>query len=283
MGPEDPAPAAAAPADGAPPAGVPGQRRRPGAAARALPAASKIPQVTLLFWITKIIATTLGETGGDLLAQTMKVGYAASSIIFIALFLASLTAQVRADRLHPGLYWTVILATSMAGTTMSDFANRTLGLGYPRGAAMLLALLLLLFAAWWRSGHTFDITRPVTFRGELLYWTAILLSNTLGTSLGDFLSDSSGLGYAGGAALIWSLLAVIAVAWYSRRLPTTLLFWSAFVLTRPMGATLGDLLTKPTAKGGLAYGTAGASAILFGALVLLVVHGYRRQARTAAR
>ncbi|WP_041940525.1 MULTISPECIES: COG4705 family protein [Frankia] len=248
-----------------------------------MPAASKIPRVTLLFWITKIVATTLGETGGDLLAQTMKVGYAASSVLFIALFLVSLTVQVRADRLHPGLYWTVILATSMAGTTMSDFANRTLGLGYPRGAAILLGLLLLLFAAWWRSGHTFDITRPVTFRVELLYWTAILLSNTLGTSLGDFLSDSSGLGYAGGAALIWSLLAVIAVAWYSRRLPTTLLFWSAFVLTRPMGATLGDLLTKPTARGGLAYGTSGASAILFGVLVLLVVHGYRRQARTAAR
>nr|WP_231861647.1 MULTISPECIES: hypothetical protein [Frankia] len=283
MHPEDPAPAPPAEVAGAPPTEVPGQRRRPGAAARALPAASKIPRVTLLFWITKIVATTLGETGGDLLAQTMKVGYAASSVLFIALFLVSLTVQVRADRLHPGLYWTVILATSMAGTTMSDFANRTLGLGYPRGAAILLGLLLLLFAAWWRSGHTFDITRPVTFRVELLYWTAILLSNTLGTSLGDFLSDSSGLGYAGGAALIWSLLAVIAVAWYSRRLPTTLLFWSAFVLTRPMGATLGDLLTKPTARGGLAYGTSGASAILFGVLVLLVVHGYRRQARTAAR
>ncbi len=238
---------------------------------------NKIPQITIFFWITKIVATTLGETGGDLLAQTLKVGYAASSIILIGLFLISLVAQVRADNLHPGLYWTVILTTSMAGTTISDFMNRTAGLGYARGALTLVAILLLVFMVWRYSGHSFDVTRIVTFRGEILYWTAILVSNTLGTSLGDFLSDSSGLGYAGGAILIWSLLLLVASARYHRRVPNTLLFWMAFVLTRPMGATLGDFFTKPTVKGGLGYGTAGSSMILLAVLVVLIVEARRRQ------
>ncbi|WP_131784387.1 COG4705 family protein [Protofrankia symbiont of Coriaria ruscifolia] len=240
---------------------------------------NKIPQITLFFWITKIVATTLGETGGDLLSQTLKVGYAVSSMIFIGLFMISLVTQVRADSLHPGLYWTAILTTSMAGTTISDFMNRTAGLGYTRGALVLVTILLLVFMVWRYSGHSFDVTRIVTFKGEMLYWTAILVSNTLGTSLGDFLSDSSGLGYAGGAILIWSLLLLIASARYHRRVPNTLLFWMAFVLTRPMGATLGDFFTKPTVKGGLGYGTAGSSMILLAVLVVLIVEARRRQVK----
>jgi len=240
---------------------------------------NKLPQVTLAFWVMKIAATTLGETGGDLLAQTLNVGYAVSSVILVGLFLASLVAQLRAGRLHPALYWSVILTTSTAGTTMSDFMNRTAGLGYARGALVLVTLLAAAFAVWKFSGLPFDVTRISTFRGELLYWTAILLSNTLGTSLGDFLADSSGLGYAGGALLISGALTGVALAKYATRIPDTPLFWAAFVLTRPLGATVGDFFSKPVAKGGLGYGTVGSSALLLSILTVLVLRSTRRQRR----
>jgi uncharacterized membrane-anchored protein len=236
----------------------------------------KLPQITLVFWIMKIAATTLGETAGDLLAQTMKVGYLVSSAILVGLFLLTLVTQLRVRGFHPALYWTVILSTSTAGTTMSDFMNRTAGLGYLRGALVLIAALATVFALWKISGRPFDVTRVTGLRGELLYWTAILFSNTLGTSLGDFLADDTHLGFAGGALLISAVLALVVIARYLTPVSTTLLFWIAFVLTRPLGATAGDLFSKPVAKGGLGYGTVGASLILAAVLLALIARQTRR-------
>lgn len=249
-------------------------------------AVKKLPQVTLAFWVLKIAATTLGETGGDMFAQTMKIGYFLAMISLFATFVISLVAQLRSTRYNPFLYWTVIATTSMAGTTVSDFMNRDasstylppgasslgwgpqgLGLGYPVGAAILSSLLIIVFIAWRRTGYSFSIDRVNSFKAEALFWTAILISNTLGTSLGDYLSDSSGLGYAGGAALIAGLLGVIALLRYVPPVSTVLLFWLAFVLTRPLGATVGDFFTKPAAKGGLGLGTYGSSAVLFAVLL----------------
>ncbi|MEV7871157.1 hypothetical protein AB0P17_34810 [Streptomyces sp. NPDC088124] len=242
----------------------------------------KLPQITLAFWIMKIAATTLGETGGDLLAQTMNVGYLVSSLILIGLFFISLVIQLKAKTFHPVLYWTVILSTSTAGTTMSDFMNRTAGLGYATGAMVLITALAAVFVVWRLSGLTFDVTRIGSFSGEVLYWTAILFSNTLGTSLGDFLADSSGLGYAGGALLISGLLALTVLAKYRSRISVTLLFWIAFVLTRPLGATVGDFFSKPVVKGGLGFGTIGSSLVLLAVLAALIGHTMRRQRKQAA-
>ena len=249
-------------------------------------AVSKLPHVTVAFWIMKIAATTLGETGGDMFSQTLKIGYFLSTIALFAIFLVSLVVQLRSRRYNPFFYWTVILTTSMAGTTISDFMNRDasskflsggatslgwgpqgLGIGYPAGAAILATLLLVVFAVWRATGHPFSIRRISSFKGEALFWTAILVSNTLGTSLGDYLSDSSGLGYAGGALLISAVLAVIVALRYVPSVSNVALFWAAFVLTRPLGATVGDYFTKPTIKGGLGLGTYGASAVLLTVLL----------------
>jgi uncharacterized membrane-anchored protein len=246
-------------------------------------AASKLPQITAVYWVIKIAATTLGETGGDLLAQTLKVGYLASTIVFLAIMLVSLMIQVRSRDFRPALYWSVILTTSMAGTTISDFINRTLGLGYPVGASILAALLGVVFVVWKLSGYPVSVTSIATFRGEMLFWAAILVSNTLGTSLGDFLSDSSGLHYSGGAILIAAVLGVLIALHYFSPAPTTLLFWAAFVLTRPLGATVGDFFTKPTAKSGLGLGTIGTTAVLFAALVGLIIWSTLQQNKPARR
>ena len=232
----------------------------------------KIPEVTLLFWVMKICATTLGETAGDLLAQTMNVGYGTSSLILIGIFLVTLLAQLAVNRYIPGLYWAVILATSTAGTTMSDYMDRTLGLGYATGSALLITILLVVLGLWRLSEKSLSVTDIKTRKGELFYWTAILFSNTLGTALGDFLADDSGLGFGGGALLIGSLLAVVVLAYYFTSISRVLLFWLAFVLTRPFGATFGDLLTKSPDKHGLGFGTSGSSLILFGILAALVVY-----------
>ncbi|MFD2784744.1 COG4705 family protein [Hymenobacter rubripertinctus] len=232
----------------------------------------KLPEITLLFWIMKICATTLGETAGDLLAQTLNVGYAVSSIILLGIFLVTLVGQLAARRYIPALYWAVILATSTAGTTMSDYMDRTLGLGYATGALILVTILAVILGAWWLSEKSLSVTDVQSRRAELFYWTAILFSNTLGTALGDYLADDSGLGFAGGALLIGSLLAVVVLAHYFTRVSAVLLFWVAFVLTRPFGATVGDLLTKDTSKNGLGFGTVGSSLILFAVLVGLVVY-----------
>ncbi|PWB33338.1 hypothetical protein DCO48_10240 [Pseudomonas sp. SDI] len=228
---------------------------------------NKLPQITLAFWIMKICATTLGETAGDLLSMTLNVGYALSSLLLISVFLVTLVTQLLSKRFHPVLYWLVILSTSTAGTTMSDFMDRTLGLGYATGSAILIGILLLTFAIWRLSGDPLNVNNIRSRRGELFYWVAILFSNTLGTALGDYLADDSGLGFAGGALLIGSAIGVVVLAHYWTRLSAVLLFWVAFVLTRPFGATLGDFLTKPHEKGGLDFGTVGSSAVL-GAILL---------------
>ena len=231
---------------------------------------NKIAKVTALFWVMKICATTLGETAGDLLSMTMHVGYAVSSVILIGLFLVSVVAQLKATGFHPALYWTVILTTSTAGTTMSDFMDRTLGLGYARGSLVLVTCLLLVLAAWRSTEKSLSVSNISTTRAELFYWTAILFSNTLGTALGDFLADDSGLGFLGGAALIGGLLGLLVLATTFTSLNRVLLFWLAFVLTRPFGATFGDLLTKPVAKGGLNVGTIGSSLILGSLLAVCI-------------
>ncbi|MEV6564853.1 COG4705 family protein [Streptomyces kronopolitis] len=260
----------------------------------------KLPEVTLAFWVMKIAATTLGETAGDLFAQTLKLGYFLTTLALFLIFVVTLVVQLRSRRYHPFFYWTVILSTSMAGTTMSDFMNRDasakfltggakslgwgpqgLGLGYPTGAAILVSLLLVIFAVWKWTGLTFAIRDIVTFRAEALFWAAILVSNTLGTSMGDFLSDSSGLGYAGGALLVTGMLAVLVALMRVPVVPNVLLFWIAFVLTRPLGATAGDFLTKPLAKGGLDLGTAGSSAVLLALLIGLMGYAHVQERRTA--
>lgn len=231
---------------------------------------NKLPAITLTFWVMKICATTLGETAGDLLSMTLDVGYAASSLILISLFLLTLIGQLRANRYNPALYLTVILATSTAGTTISDFMDRTLGLGYATGSALLVALLIAIFAIWYMSEKSLSVDHIQSRRGELFYWTAILFSNTLGTALGDYLADDSGLGFAGGALLIGSLIAIVAAAKYFTHISPVILFWLAFVLTRPFGATLGDFLSKPLDHGGMGFGTVGSSAALAITLVVLV-------------
>ncbi len=233
---------------------------------------NKVAKITFSFWVMKICATTLGETAGDLLSMTMKIGYAQSSIILISAFVVSLVAQLLSRSFHPVLYWTVILTTSTAGTTMSDYMDRTLGLGYAWGSFVLASGLVLVLGAWRWSEKSLSVANVQTTRSELFYWVAILFSNTLGTALGDFLADSSGLGFIGGAVLTGSLIALVARAAYVTSINRVLLFWLAFVLTRPFGATFGDLLTKPIVKGGLGFGTIGSSAILAVLLVSLIAY-----------
>ena len=236
---------------------------------------SKIPQVALAFWIMKICATTLGETAADLMSMTFHLDYAVSTVILMALFLGALILQIQTRHHRPILYWTVILATSTAGTTMSDFMDRTLGLGYALGSAILMALLLGVLAIWRVSEGSLSVDRIETRKGEWFYWAAILCSNTLGTALGDYLADDSGLGFLGGAVVISAALAVIIGCHYRTKFSPVLLFWAAFILTRPLGATVGDLLTKTHEKGGLGFGTIGSSAVLFAILAVLVVQSNR--------
>ena len=232
---------------------------------------NKIPQITLAFWVMKICATTLGETAGDLLSMTLNVGYTISSIILLSFFFATLVLQFISKKYLPFVYWAVILSTSTAGTTISDYIDRTLGLGYLTGSLILVTLLVTTLIIWRATEKSLSVTNIKSFRGEFYYWVAILFSNTLGTALGDFLADNSGLGFEGGAILIGSLLFVIVLVYYYTKVSRVLLFWLAFVLTRPFGATFGDLLTKPLSKGGLNFGTIGSSAILFGILMILII------------
>ncbi|WP_291186842.1 hypothetical protein [Dokdonella sp.] len=237
--------------------------------------ADKVAKITLAFWIMKICATTLGETAGDLLSMTLNIGYALSSVLLLGFFFATLTAQLAARRFHPLLYWAVIVSTSTAGTTMSDFMDRTLGLGYMRGAAILVAGLAVVLVVWRLVEGSLSVDAIRTRRAELFYWLAILVSNTLGTALGDFLADDSGLGFLGGAALVGGAIALTAAAAYLTRIDRVLLFWIAFVLTRPFGATFGDLLTKPADHGGLGFGTIGSSLILAAILLVCLALTYR--------
>jgi len=245
---------------------------------------SKLPQITLGFWVMKICATTLGETAGDLFSMTLNIGYAVSSIMLFSIFLATLVAQLATSRYHPWLYWLVILSTSTAGTTISDFMDRTLELGYAKGTLVLVSILAAVLTYWRLTEKSMSVTSIRTRRVEVLYWVTILFSNTLGTALGDYLADDSGLGFMGGALLIGSLIAVVAALACFTTVSKVLLFWVAFVLTRPFGATFGDVLTKSPEKGGLGFGTVGSSAVLLVILVIgiLIVTAKQRKTLPAA-
>ena len=228
---------------------------------------SKVPEVTLVFWIIKVLATTLGETGGDAVSMSMNLGYAVSSFIFIGIFAVAVVAQIVAKKFHPFLYWLVVIATTTAGTTMADFADRSLGIGYPGGASLLFVLLMASLAVWYWSAGSISVNTVSTPKIETFYWVAILFSQTLGTALGDWMADTNGLGYEGGALVFAAGLALIATAYFYTSISRTLLFWAAFILTRPLGATLGDLLDKPLDSGGLAFSRLYASAILAAVII----------------
>jgi uncharacterized membrane-anchored protein len=223
---------------------------------------SKVPAVTLGFWIIKIAATTLGETGGDAVTMTMGLGYLIGTAIFAAIFLLSVAAQISARKFHPFLYWFVIVATTTAGTTLADFADRSLGIGYIGGTSILLASLIAVLALWKWSLGSVSVDTVATPRVEGFYWATIMVSQTLGTALGDWMADSTGLGYEGGALVFSAGLVLVAVAYYFTNISRVLLFWMAFILTRPLGATVGDFLDKPVAHGGLALSRVYASGLL---------------------
>jgi len=229
---------------------------------------SKVPEVTLIFWIVKILATTLGETGGDMVSMSMHLGYLAATCIFAVLFLVAVIAQIVARRFHPGLYWTTIVATTTVGTTLADFADRSLGIGYTGGSSLLLMLLIASLVVWHRALGSISVASVSSPRTEGFYWVTIMFSQTLGTALGDWTADSLGLGYTGAAMVFAALLLLVLAGYLWTRVSRTALFWAAFVLTRPLGAVLGDFLDKPTSAGGLALSRYSASAVL---LVLIIV------------
>lgn len=237
---------------------------------------NKVPAVTLAFWMIKIIATTLGETGGDALSMSLNLGYLASTFIFLGLLVVSLGAQVMASRFIPALYWLVIVATTLVGTTTSDYLDRTLGFGYTLSSALLLGCVLATLAIWRLTTGTVSVSRINSRTAETFYWITILFSNTLGTALGDWLADTQGVGFADGALVFAAALALIAACYYLTKIPHTILFWAAFVLTRPFGATFGDVITKPLEHGGLNLSRIAASGVLAAALVVLVLLTQKR-------
>ncbi len=243
---------------------------------------SKVPQVTLAFWVVKIFATTLGETGGDALSMQLNLGYAVSTLIFLACFLATLWAQVASKHYHPLFYWAVVVATTTVGTTTSDYIDRSLGLGYVKGSAMLLVLVAVMLFMWHRTTGRIRVDDITTRRDEIFYWVVILVSNTLGTALGDYVATTTGLGFGGGALVFSALIAVVAVAHKTTRIPSSVLFWSAYVLTRPLGATVGDVLTKPHNQGGLNLSRISSSLVIAVIMVILIsVTSLRKRGRPA--
>jgi uncharacterized membrane-anchored protein len=223
---------------------------------------SKVPEVTLIFWIIKILATTLGETGGDAVSMSMNLGYLVSTGIFAVIFMAAVIAQVSAKRFHPVPYWTTIIATTTIGTTLADFADRSLGIGYAGGTTILFALLMASLFIWYRALGSVAVDTVSSPKSEMFYWVTIMFSQTLGTALGDWTADTAGLGYSGGAIVFSAMLAILATAYYRTTISRTTLFWAAFILTRPLGAVVGDFLDKPISKGGLALSRYSASAAL---------------------
>lgn len=223
---------------------------------------SKVPEITIVFWLIKIAATTLGETGGDMLSMSMNLGYLVSTIIFGVIFFIVVYFQIRAKQFHPVVYWITIIATTTVGTTLADFADRSLGIGYAGGSLLLLALLLLSLFAWYKTLGSISVDTVSTPSSEMFYWLTILFSQTLGTALGDWTADTAALGYIGAAIIFGGLLSVISIAYFCSKLSRTLLFWLAFVLTRPLGAVLGDFLDKPISDGGLELSRYSASAVL---------------------
>jgi uncharacterized membrane-anchored protein len=234
-------------------------------------AATKVPEVTLVFWIIKIAATTLGETGGDSVTMTLNWGYLTGTAIFLSTLIALVVVQIVAKRFHPFLYWATIVASTTFGTTMADFADRSLGIGYTGGSTLLLCLLLATLALWYWSQGSISVRTVSTPKVEAFYWAAITFSQTLGTALGDWMADTTGLGYMGGALVFGAGLAVLAILYYRTDLSLVALFWAAFILTRPLGATVGDFLDKPIDHGGLAFSRPIASAIIAAFIVACIL------------
>ncbi len=232
---------------------------------------SKVPAITLGFWIIKILATTFGETAGDTVSMSMNLGYLVGTAIFLAVLVALVWVQIRARRFHPLLYWATIIASTTAGTTMADYATRSMGIGYPGGSLLLFGLVLASLAAWYRTLGTISVDSVHEPRAELFYWVTITFSQTLGTALGDWTADLPGLGYLGAAAIFGSMLAVLAALYFWTRVSRVFLFWAAFILTRPLGATVGDFLDKPVADGGLAFSRPLASVVLAVAILALIL------------
>lgn len=243
-------------------------------------ALAKVPEVTLGFWLIKIAATTLGETGGDAVSMSMNLGYLVGTGIFAAIFLAAVVAQVKAKEFHPVLYWITIIATTTVGTTLADFADRSLGIGYAGGSSVLLALLLGSLFIWHRTLGSVSVSTISSPKAEAFYWLTIMFSQTLGTALGDWTADTAGPGYTGAAVVFGGLIALVAAAYYWTRVSRTLLFWSAFILTRPLGAVIGDFLDKPLSAGGLALNRYSASASLLAFMLTAILLFRQRAART---
>lgn len=238
----------------------------------------KVPAVTLGFWIIKILATTLGETAGDTVSMSMNLGYLVGSAIFLGLLVLLVVWQIRADRYRPFLYWATIIASTTAGTTMADFATRSLGIGYTGGSALLLSLVMASLFVWYLTLRSIAVETVHEPRAELFYWITITLSQTLGTALGDWLADTGGLGYIGAAGVFAIGLALLVVLYFATTVSHVVLFWAAFILTRPLGAAVGDFLDKPIDHGGLAFSRPLASAVLAAAIMLLVAVLPRRAA-----
>ena len=241
----------------------------------------KVPELTLIFWIIKIFATTLGETAGDAVSMSMNLGYLLGTVIFAAIFLVAVVVQIKAAKFQPVIYWTTIIATTTVGTTLADFADRSLGIGYAGGSSLLLILLLASIAIWYRTLGSISVNTVSSPKAEMFYWVTIMFSQTLGTALGDWTSDSAGLGYLGSAALFGALLAIVVALKFWTAISRTALFWAAFVLTRPLGAVVGDFLDKPHDAGGLALSryTASATLIVF---IVVFIFGFRHRAAEKA-
>jgi len=244
-------------------------------------AISKVPAVTLGFWVLKILATTLGETGGDALSMSLGLGYLESTVILMVIFVAAVVAQIVARRFHPFMYWATIIASTTVGTTLADYADRSLGIGYPGGSMLLLALLLAALFAWHRSLGSIDVESVSSPRAEFFYWLTIMFSQTLGTALGDWTADSMGFGYTGAAALFGGLLLLVVLAYFLTGVSRTLLFWIAFVLTRPLGAVVGDFIDKPVAQGGLDLSRFSATGVLLALMVAGILAFEQRPAGRA--
>ncbi len=243
----------------------------------------KVPEVTFGFWVIKVVATTLGETGGDAVTMSLGLGYLAGTAVFATVFVLLVAAQIRARRFHPFLFWAVIIATTTVGTTLADFADRSLGIGYVGGSLVLFACLMASFGLWYRTLGSVAVATVATPKAEAFYWATILFSQTLGTALGDFFADDGGLGYGGGVLVFGALLVVTVLLYYGTSISRVLLFWAAFILTRPLGATIGDLLDKPKAEGGLALDRFTASAVLATFIVVCVLLIPQRAERLSER
>jgi uncharacterized membrane-anchored protein len=242
---------------------------------------SKVPELTLIFWLIKILATTLGETAGDALSMSMDLGYLLSTAIFAAIFLAAVTAQIKAKQFHPFLYWGTIIATTTVGTTLADYATRSLGIGYTGGSALLLGLLLASLLVWYKTLGSVSVATVSEPKVEMFYWVTIMFSQTLGTALGDWTADTAGLSYLGAMIIFGGLLATVVLAHYFTQVSKTTLFWAAFILTRPLGAVVGDFLDKPIAKGGLDLSRYSASATLIIIIVACILIFPQRAGKNA--